>query len=53
MYQETHIAMKPRVLLVDELSFGLAPLVVDRLFEALIATAREDGTAVLLESYVS
>jgi branched-chain amino acid transport system ATP-binding protein len=42
------LAMKPRMLLVDELSVGLAPLVVDRLFEALIATAREDGTAVLL-----
>ena len=42
------LAMKPKVLLVDELSVGLAPLVVDRLFEALIATAREDGTAVLL-----
>jgi len=42
------LAMKPKVLLVDELSVGLAPLVVGRLFEALIATAREDGTAVLL-----
>jgi branched-chain amino acid transport system ATP-binding protein len=42
------LAMKPKMLLVDELSVGLAPLVVDRLFEALVATAREDGTAVLL-----
>jgi branched-chain amino acid transport system ATP-binding protein len=42
------LAMKPQMLLVDELSVGLAPLVVDRLFEALAATAREDGTAVLL-----
>ncbi len=42
------LAMKPKMLLVDELSIGLAPLVVDRLFEALVATAREDGTAVLL-----
>ena len=42
------LAMKPKVLLADELSVGLAPLLVDRLFEALIATAREDGTAVLL-----
>jgi branched-chain amino acid transport system ATP-binding protein len=42
------LAMKPKVLLVDELSVGLAPFVVDRLFAALIATAREDGTAVLL-----
>ena len=31
-------------------AFGsrLSPLVVDRLFEALVATAHEDGTAVLL-----
>jgi branched-chain amino acid transport system ATP-binding protein len=42
------LAMKPRLLMVDELSVGLAPLIVDRLFDALIATAREDGTAVLL-----
>jgi branched-chain amino acid transport system ATP-binding protein len=42
------LAMKPKVLLVDELSVGLAPLIVDRLFDALIATAREDGAAVLL-----
>jgi branched-chain amino acid transport system ATP-binding protein len=42
------LAMKPKVLLVDELSVGLAPLVVDRLFDAVIATARENDTAVLL-----
>jgi branched-chain amino acid transport system ATP-binding protein len=42
------LAMKPKMLLVDELSIGLAPLIVDRLFEALVATAHEDGTAVLL-----
>jgi branched-chain amino acid transport system ATP-binding protein len=41
------LAMKPKMLLVDELSVGLAPLIVDRLFEALVATARENGTAVL------
>jgi len=42
------LAMKPKVLLVDELSVGLAPLIVDRLFDALVATARDDDTAVLL-----
>jgi branched-chain amino acid transport system ATP-binding protein len=36
------------VLLVDELSVGLAPLVVDRLLDAVSAAAREDRTAVLL-----
>ena len=42
------LAMKPRLLMADELSVGLAPLIVDRLFDALMTTAREDGTAVLL-----
>ena len=41
------LAAKPRLLLVDELSLGLAPLVVDRLMRALSAAARE-GVAVLL-----
>ena len=38
---------QPRLLLVDELSMGLAPIVVEQLFEALKAVNRE-GTAVLL-----
>ena len=42
------LAMKPTMLLIDELSVGLAPIVVDRLFDAVIAAARESGTAVLL-----
>ncbi len=42
------LAMRPKMLLVDELSVGLAPLVVDRLLKAVVATARENGTAVLL-----
>jgi branched-chain amino acid transport system ATP-binding protein len=37
----------PRLLLVDELSLGLAPMVVSALFEALEAVNRE-GTAILL-----
>jgi hypothetical protein len=36
------------VLLVDELSVGLAPVVVDRLLDAVRAAASQDGTAVLL-----
>lgn len=38
---------KPRLLLVDELSLGLAPIVVQQLFEA-IAEVNRQGTAVLL-----
>ena len=42
------LARKPRVLLADELSMGLAPLVVKRLLEAVRAAADQRGTAVLL-----
>ena len=42
------LARKPRVLLADELSMGLAPLIVKRLLEAVRAAADERGTAVLL-----
>ncbi len=38
---------QPRLLLVDELSMGLAPIVVEQLFEAIKQVNRE-GTAVLL-----
>ena len=42
------LAKGPRVMLADELSFGLAPLVVARLLEAVRAVARDHGTGVLL-----
>jgi branched-chain amino acid transport system ATP-binding protein len=42
------LAMKPKILLIDELSVGLAPIVVDRLFDAVTAAARDSGTAVIL-----
>ncbi|HVV90869.1 MAG TPA: ATP-binding cassette domain-containing protein, partial [Solirubrobacterales bacterium] len=42
------LAREPRVLLVDELSLGLAPLIVQRLLEATKAAAGESGVAVLL-----
>jgi branched-chain amino acid transport system ATP-binding protein len=38
---------RPRLLLIDELSLGLAPLVVERLLD-LISRINRDGTAVLL-----
>jgi branched-chain amino acid transport system ATP-binding protein len=37
----------PRLLLVDELSLGLAPLIVDQLFE-ILKRVNENGTAVLI-----
>jgi branched-chain amino acid transport system ATP-binding protein len=39
---------RPRVLIVDELSLGLAPMIVDQLFEILEEVNRSLGTAVLL-----
>lgn len=39
---------RPRALLIDELSFGLAPGVCMRLFERLKEAAAQEGTAVLL-----
>jgi ABC-type branched-subunit amino acid transport system ATPase component len=41
------IAKEPAVILVDELSMGLAPIIVDRLFAAL-RTAADRGAGVLL-----
>ena len=42
------LSRKPRVLLADELSMGLAPLIVKRLLEAVVRIAKQQGTAVLL-----
>jgi branched-chain amino acid transport system ATP-binding protein len=42
------LCRKPRLLLADELSLGLAPMVVDRLLHAVRAAADERGTAVIM-----
>lgn len=42
------LSRRPRILLADELSMGLAPLIVRRLLDAVRAAADERGTAVLL-----
>jgi branched-chain amino acid transport system ATP-binding protein len=42
------LARKPRILLADELSLGLAPLVVDRLLRVVRRAADEHGTGVLM-----
>ncbi|HET6509034.1 MAG TPA: ATP-binding cassette domain-containing protein [Baekduia sp.] len=42
------LARRPRVLLADELSLGLAPLIVKRLLQAVRQAADEDGIGVLL-----
>jgi branched-chain amino acid transport system ATP-binding protein len=42
------LAARPRFLLVDELSLGLAPLVVQRLLDVLTRISTDWGTAVLI-----
>jgi branched-chain amino acid transport system ATP-binding protein len=42
------LCRKPKVLLADELSMGLAPMVVTRLLQAVRDAADQQGTAVLL-----
>jgi len=42
------LIQEPKVLLVDELSLGLAPMIVESLFEALRRVADAHGCAVLL-----
>ena len=39
---------EPRLLAIDELSLGLAPLVVDQLVEFLVRLNTEEGVAILL-----
>jgi branched-chain amino acid transport system ATP-binding protein len=42
----------PRLVLVDEASMGLAPLVVDRIFEFLTTIATEGTSLLVVEQYV-
>jgi branched-chain amino acid transport system ATP-binding protein len=44
---------EPRVVLVDELSMGLAPIVVDQLFEQVAALRAAGRTVVLVEQYLT
>lgn len=46
------IATAPRLLLLDELSLGLAPRVVEALYEAVGGIHERGGTVVLVEQYV-
>ena len=42
------LSCRPRLLLADEVSLGLAPLMVQRLLTAIRSAATEEGLAVLL-----
>jgi branched-chain amino acid transport system ATP-binding protein len=45
------VAARPRAVLADEVSLGLAPLVVRRLLEALSAIAREGAGVIIVEQH--
>ena len=47
------VAVEPSVLLLDELSMGLAPLVVEQLYEAVAAIAAEGVTVVVVEQFAA
>ena len=42
------LARRPRLLLLDELSLGLAPVIVERILPVVTTYAKESGCAVLL-----
>ena len=43
---------RPRIVLVDEASFGLAPLVVDKIYEAMSRLAERGMSLIIVEQYV-
>ena len=46
------LAVRPRVLIADEMSLGLAPMIVDAMFEQLQAARDAGVTIVLIEQFV-
>jgi branched-chain amino acid transport system ATP-binding protein len=47
------LVTNPQVVMLDEVSMGLAPLVIDQIFEALDRLARTGVALLLVEQYVS
>jgi branched-chain amino acid transport system ATP-binding protein len=45
------VASTPRLLLLDELSMGLAPIIVDELYNHVVQLAREGITVVVVEQF--
>ena len=46
------LAVKPKVLIADEMSLGLAPLVVDAVFDGLDQARKSGITVVLIEQFI-
>ena len=44
---------RPRIILLDEVSMGLAPLIVDRIFESLDQLAATGAALVIVEQYIN
>ena len=44
---------RPRLILLDEVSMGLAPLIVDRIFESLDQLAATGAALVIVEQYIN
>jgi branched-chain amino acid transport system ATP-binding protein len=44
---------RPRLILLDEVSMGLAPLIVDRIFESLDQLAASHASLVIVEQYIN
>lgn len=44
--------LRPKLLVADEMSLGLAPILVDRVFEALAALKKDNVTIMIVEQFV-
>ena len=44
---------RPKAILIDELSLGLAPVIIDRMFESVRALAATGVSLVIVEQYVT
>ena len=47
------LVCEPQLLMMDEISMGLAPIVVDQLFEAVAALRAQGTTILLVEQYLT
>src|SRR5206468_8111632 len=47
------LVVEPRVLMMDEISMGLAPIIVDQLFDAVDELRRAGTTILLVEQYLT
>jgi len=46
------LAVRPRLIIADEMSLGLAPLVVERVFESVRAIRDQGITVIIIEQFV-